>query len=155
MMSSIPDQTRFPRRRIWIACGILALIVLGSASGLYWTIFLRGWTVGKIERLVQAEVPLAITRQEAEAWLDSHGFAHEYFADVTLDRVEGQTPARAAGLSDRDLGGLVRGMVFDANVDLVSKGYINVYLFFDRDGRLVGHLVRPFVPVPSRNRWLN
>jgi hypothetical protein len=153
-MTHIPDQITFPRQRSWLVWSSVALIVFGLTTGLYWTVFQRGWTVGKIDRLVQAEVPLGSTRQEAEEWLDSHGFPHEYFADVTLDRVDEQTAPRAAGLSERDLGGLVRGMVFDANVDLVFEGYINVYFFFDHEGRLAGHLVRHFVPLPRRNRWL-
>jgi hypothetical protein len=44
-------------------------------------------------------------------------------------------------------------MVYDANVDPIDQGWINVYFFFDREGHLVGYLVHPFVPEPRRSRW--
>lgn len=153
-MSHIPPRSAPSRRRRWLVWGGLAVTVLAPASGVYWAIFLRGWTVGTVERLVRAEVPLGSTRQAVEAWLDRHNFSHEYYADVTLDRVDGQTPPRQAGLSERDLGGLVRGIVSDANVDPVYEGWISIYFFFDHEGKLAGYLVHPFVPEPRRNRWL-
>jgi hypothetical protein len=36
----------------------------------------------------------------------------------------------------------------EANVDLTLPGQIRVNFFFDKQGRLVGHLVHPFVIMP-------
>ncbi|HEY7309315.1 MAG TPA: hypothetical protein VH643_08170 [Gemmataceae bacterium] len=45
---------------------------------------------------------------------------------------------------------MVRGTIDkpEANVDLIFPGEISIYFFFDKQGRLAGHLVDPFVFMP-------
>ena len=141
----MPDQKTSPARKRWlILCALFGIIVV-SAATVYWFAFLNGWTVGKVERLVRSELPSGSTRPEVEAWLKNHSIKHSYLEDVTRNRLDGQTVPQRAGLSDRDLSGMVEGYIGNANVDAIYQGSILVYFFFDREGRLVGHLIYPLV----------
>jgi hypothetical protein len=151
-------QEKLPRRRRWLIAAAVLLFIFASVAMLYWFAFLRGWTVAKIEHLVGAEIPVGSPRPEVEASLKKLGIKHSYFHDVTkgnIASIHGQTLPQRAGLAERDLSGMVEWVIDDANVDLFHPSYIYVYFFFDREERLVGHLVLPLVLDQSHlTRWL-
>ncbi len=121
---------------------VIAVLMWASADGR------RGWTAARLETLIRAEVPAAADRQYVEAWLDRHGLTPMYFADTAAaDRYGDRTMPALEGLRDADLGGMLRASVEgrEANVGFWWSGRIGVYFFFDRAGRLVGHLVHPVI----------
>jgi len=141
----MPDPKKSPARKRWlIVCGLAVFLVASAATG-YWIAFLRGWTVGQVERLVRTEIPPGSARLEVEAWLKNHNIKYAYLDDVTRNRLDGQSVPQRAGLAERDLSGMVEGYIANANVDAIYQGSILVYFFFDREGRLVGHLIYPLV----------
>jgi hypothetical protein len=129
--------------------GCLALVVLAVLALATWVGLdsQRGWTVAKLERLIEAEVTPHCDRQQVEAWFDRHGIPHKYSVDTTGSRYGDQTMPMLAGLRDEDLGGMVGGGIEgpQANLGFLRNGRISVYFFLDKQGRVVGHLVHPFV----------
>jgi hypothetical protein len=153
----IDSTTRYSRLR-WLALVLLVLAAVGA-----W-MFLnprRSWSVGKVEALIQAEVPPGCSRQQVEDWFSRHNISHGYTEDTTGDM------PMLAGLKDSDLSGMVCGEIYsrhygfrvvrgqssvppeheepEANVGWLQEGYISIYFFFDKDGRCVGHLVHRFI----------
>jgi hypothetical protein len=125
---------------------LLLLGVLGCGGWLWWS-SQRGWTVSKLERLIRAELPPLCDRAAAEAWFNRHGIAFAWFHDTTGDVSGKKTMVQIAKLRSSQLSGMLRGDIegSQANVDWIFPGRISVYLFFDKEGMLVGHLVHPFV----------
>jgi hypothetical protein len=126
----------------------MALLVCGLVGAGLWRCSFHGWTKAKLERLIYSEVPPDCTREQAEAWLDSHGISHTYWAGVDGDRVGSSTMPMLAGLDEEELGGMVRGDVRTedaAKVDLIFPQRLCVYFFFNKQGRLAGYLVYSFV----------
>jgi hypothetical protein len=123
-----------------------ALLALVGGGGWLWWSSQRGWTVAKLERLIQAELPQGCDRAAAEAWFDRHGIRYGWFEDTTGDMRGHQTMPQLAGLQSNELSGMMRGDIAgpEANVSLIVPGRISVYFFFDKQGRRVGHLVDPF-----------
>jgi len=107
----------------------------------------RGWTVARLEHLIEVEVPADCDREQAEVWFERHGIQHSYFTDTTGDRSGQRTMPMLANLRDEDLSGMVRGWIEwpEANVGFRSSGRIQIYFFFDKEGRRIGHLVHPVV----------
>jgi hypothetical protein len=107
----------------------------------------RGWSVERLERSIQAEVPPIQNRQQAEAWFKANSIDCQYFDDPTGGyEVGNQTAAMLAGLQSKNLSGVVRGSIEGeaANVGFLSNGRIIVFFFFDHQGRCVGHFIHPF-----------
>jgi hypothetical protein len=132
-------------KRFW-----LLLLVVGAAAFLVWW-DQRGWTVARLERRIKSEVPPGCGRAEVETWLHRQGIRHSYWQDTTGDRRGEHTMPMLAGLDSKDLSGMVRGEIAHsegANVNWIFPGDISMYFFFDKQGRLVGHLVDPFVYMP-------
>ena len=52
-----------------------------------------------------------------------------------------------AGLRSRDLSGMLRGRIGEDKVDrgLIYLVSLHLYVFYDHEGRMVGHLVDPLV----------
>jgi hypothetical protein len=126
----------------------LVLVVTVAAGGLWYLFFVapgRGMTVSKVEAMIAADLPPGTTRKQVEAWLDAQGIDHSYSAGGVDDWEGYQSVMSMAGVNQQNLGGTVRATVRKANVDLILPGEINVYFFFDKQDRLVRHLVRPFV----------
>jgi hypothetical protein len=131
----------------------IGLVVAVAAVGLGYLRVLavrdakRGWTVERLERSIRDEVPTTADRREVEAWFDRRRISCSYTADTTGDRSGNSTMPMLAGLRDEDLGGMVRGEIRDqkANLGLGNTGFIDVYFFLDRQGRVAGHLVFPFI----------
>jgi hypothetical protein len=130
-----------------VGCLTLVLVAVAAAGTWVWRGSLRGWTVAKLEALIEAEVPRGCDRQHVEAWFKRHRIQHLYFAHTTGDRRGPYTMPMLAGLRDRDLSGMIRGTISwpEANMGFGRNGDIMVYFFFDTQGRCVGHLVHPFV----------
>ncbi len=147
-------QTKPVRRgRRLLACAVaFFLFVFIGCGGWPWWDSQQGWTVATLEQLIQIEVPRECDRETAEAWFDRHGIQSYWRDDTTGDRVANQTMPQLVGLDDGDLSGMLNGYIgiTEANVDLLFNGDIRVYFFFDKRGRLVGHLVHPFVYAPRR-----
>jgi hypothetical protein len=131
--------------------GCLALVVLAvlAVTAWVWWDSQRGWTVAKLERLIAAEVPPHGDRQQVEAWFNRHGIEHWYIPDKSKPwpGPGSSITLRLAGLRDEDVSALVAGKIEgpEANVGFLQSGRIWVYFFLDKQGRVVGHLVRPFV----------
>jgi len=144
------DVTVRRSRRLLAGCLILLLVTLVSCGGWLWWCSQRGWTVAKLERLIEAEVPPDCGRKTVEAWFDQHGIRYTWFEDTTGAMRGHQTMPQLAGLRSEDLSGMLCGEISgpEANVDLIFPGRISVYFFFDKQGRRVGHLVDPFVYMP-------
>jgi hypothetical protein len=135
-----PSQRSIRRR--WVA--FLSLVLVGcllAGGGVWWCC--HGWTEEMLERLIREEIPANSGREEVEAWFDRHGIPYTYFGKTTRDREGEKTMPQLAGLRDEDLSGMVRGEISgpDANVSLFFSGHIEVYFFFDKKGRLAGHLI--------------
>ena len=99
---------------------------------------------------IATELPRACSRQQAEAWFAKHGIGKGkirvfWMDDTTCDRVSGKTPAQWAGLRDADLGGMLRGFIAFPPIKVGSRAYVGaeIYFFFDKQKRCVGHLVYP------------
>lgn len=130
----------------------MGLVVLAAAVLTIWRWIdsQRGWSVPRLEASIKAEIPLGADRRTVEKWFDAHGIPHSYFTDTTADSLGGSTAATLAGLRDEDLGGTVRGLIDEpeANLGFLRSGEIWIYFFLDKHGRVVGHLVHPFVYSP-------
>jgi hypothetical protein len=124
----------------------VALLALAGAGAWLWWEAQRGWTVAELERLIKEELSPDCGRREVEAWFDRHGIPHSYNTDTTEDRYMGLTMPVLAGLGDRSLSGLVRGVIDRPNSN--PGGFIDVYFFFDQRGCCVGYLVFPFEYTP-------
>jgi hypothetical protein len=132
-----------------IGWGCLCLIVLAVVAITTWALIdsRRGWSVARLEASIAAEVPSGADRWTIEKWFDGHRISHDFLVDTTGDRSGHSTMPMLAGLRDGDLGGMVRGLIWgsEANVGFLESGRIALYFFFDKEGRLVGHLVDPFI----------
>jgi hypothetical protein len=161
----IDSSTRYARLR-WLA---LVLLVLAAVGAWMFMNARKSWTEGKVEALIQAEVPSGCSRQQVEDWFSRHNISHNYMEDTTGDRYGNDTMPMLAGLKDSDLSGMVRGEIYsrhyalrgvgdqssvppehdepEANVSWLQlqEGYISIYFFFDKDGRCVGHLVHRYI----------
>jgi hypothetical protein len=128
---------RFSLRRLFVVVTIAALCL--------WWVSPHGWTVTKLEQLIHAEMSPGCDRTAAEAWFSRHGIQCTWFDDVTAIRWNGQTIPEVSGFQNEDLSGMLLGEigVQEANVGLISTGDIEIYFFFDKRGRLLGHLVHP------------
>lgn len=128
-----------------VLAGSLLLVLVAGAGWLWWQ--QRGWTVPQLESLVQEEITPGGERAAVEAFLERHGIRHTFIFDTTSDRHEGQTMPSRAGLREQDLSGMVVGRLRgpDVNLGWGNNGLINVYFFFDKQGRLAGTLVFPLV----------
>ncbi len=153
--SLVPDPKVFPWRKVCLFASVFTLLVLASATALYWFSFLRGQTVGSVERLVRAEIPLGSERSEVETVLLQHGIKYSKHDVTQGTRLNGQSVPQLATQTDSDIGWTTETYVYDANVDSIYTGMILVYFLFDHDGRLVGHVVHPWVSDQSHvMRWL-
>jgi hypothetical protein len=147
MLEGSPQQKPARRRPLMAGCLTFLLLTFIGCGGWMWWSSQRGWTVAKLERLIQLEVPRECDRATVEAWFDRHGIRQSWFEDTTGDMRGQQTMPQLAGLRSSDLSGMVRGDIVGpaANVDWVFPGRISIYFFFDKQGRRVGHLVDLFV----------
>jgi hypothetical protein len=112
----------------------------------------KGWTPSKVEREIQLKLPPGSTRAQIEAWLDlirPDGLFHvdrDYFQGTAdLGVIGDQTPLQLSRLPPDQVAGVVRARFHSANVNLIFTGWIDVYFFFDKNDRLLGHYVNPFV----------
>lgn len=133
-----------------VGCAILLALLIGIGGWLWWVgerEAQRGWTKEMLENRIQQEIGPGSDRGQVERWFEKHRIEHWYAADTTQDRAGSQTMPEIAGLRDAELSGMVRGWIDgpDANVGGGSNGRITIYFFLDKQGRVVGHLVHPFV----------
>lgn len=133
-----------------VGCVALVLVTVGILIAWIWREFQRGWTKEKLESLIAAEVPAGCNRAHVDAWFDKHRIQHQYMADTTGDQSGNSTMPMLAGLRDQALRGMERGLIEgpEANVGFLESGRISVYFFFDKEGRVVGHLVHTFIYSP-------
>jgi hypothetical protein len=135
-------------RRAWALTSTMgaALLALAGVGAWLWWDSQLDWTAAELERLIKKELSPDCDRQEVEAWFDRHGIPHTYNTDTNEDRYMGFTMPALAGLGDRSLSGLVRGVVH--RPDDNPGGFIDVYFFFDLRGCCAGYLVFPFEYAP-------
>lgn len=136
---------RTAHRLRWLAA---VVVLLGVAGGFLWYQFENGWNPQKVERMLATDLPPGSSREQVMSWLGSHGLKTHVYHNLNreaIDREGDKTIVELSGLDERDLGGLIRGIIYDANVDLFSTGDIMIYFFFDKSGRLLKHMVQPEV----------
>lgn len=125
-------------RMVWwvsAGCAVAMLIVVVYAS-------LRGWTPGKVERLVNQQLPTGSNRATIEAFLDARGWPRSYGGP------ENAVYAEWAGLNAKDVSrvaGVVFGEVPDPNVGPFDTGSITVLFFLDQDDRLIRSWVKVWI----------
>jgi hypothetical protein len=99
----------------------------------------KGPTPAQVERKFRAALPIGTSRAAAESWLKDRG--------IRFDAAENQAGAAGgwtvpttepAGVAGRQVGSTVVARVEPAFVDLFCDGTVDVYLYFDRDGNLIG-----------------
>lgn len=148
-MEQTGNRRHFP---VWLGY-VLVLAAFGTPlAGWLTYINCRGWTSSKLERLIQAEIPKGCDRQVVEAWFERHGIPH-FFTDHPSGggKVGKKTVIMLAGLDAKDISGTVMAHLeadhgtSRANLGWGRNGYISIRFFFDKQGRLAGHLVRPFI----------
>ena len=147
----VSAHTLRPKTRLsslgWLSRRCLAL--LAPVALIIWVQIesRRGWSAERLEALIKAEVPAKAERQTVEAWFRLHDINYWYVAHTTGDGEGEQTVAMKAGLRDEDLSGMVRGEIEgdQANVGFMDNGVINVYFFLDKQGRVAGYFVDPFI----------
>jgi hypothetical protein len=116
----------------------------------------RGWTETRLESSIENEVPADADRALVEAWFDCHRIEHTFFErTANADMVGHDSIPTLAGLKDEDLGGMVRGFLREkdahvgymneANVGYMNNGTLSVYFFLDKQGKVVGHYIYPFI----------
>ena len=146
---------RFPP---WVGSLLLVAGCLTPVVG--WLIYEnnRAWTVGKIEHLIRTELRPNCSREDVEAWFEKHGLKHGFSTDPNGAGMMGdKTPLMLAGLGDKEISGTafahIEGKVFGeaegnnrprANVGWLN-GSITIRFFIDKQGRVIGHLVYPYV----------
>lgn len=125
---------------------VLSVALLACCVGV-WFYSQRGWTVAKLERLIQTELPLDCDRKTAEAWFKRHGIWHDSFAYAPRDMRGHSTMQQLAGLQSKYIEHTVRGEIDSpaANVGLIDSGRISLYFFFDENDRLLGHYIDEFM----------
>ncbi len=116
-----------------IGCLSLVLLPVLLVGGWVWRDSQRGWSAEKLERLIQAELPADCDRQQVETWFDMHGIRYGYC-------IPGDQPDDD---SMPTLAGQIEGK--EANVGFLESGRIDIYFYFDKQGRCAGHKVDPFV----------
>ena len=104
----------------------------------------RDWTVSKLQRRINLNLPLGCNRERIEAWLDQMGMDHGY--DEAGKGPKG-TMAKLAGLKEEDVSGVVFGNLETrrANVGWGRNGAIAVRFYLDRQGGLASYAVYPIV----------
>jgi hypothetical protein len=114
----------------------------------------RGWTPGKIERLINASCPAGTPRSEVKAWLESDPFTAALpsliKSDIYNDIVVGLEKERRYTESltqekDGKLHWSIWKYVPYANVDPLSTGTISVVFHFDEQDRLAAHEIKTWI----------
>jgi hypothetical protein len=129
------------------------------------------WTLEKVETLIQSELALGCKRQQVEDWCDRHNIRHHYLQDTTWHKDGANTMPTLAGLHDGDLSGMTHAEVVargyphgidagnrgsvqpqhdepKANFQTLGTGRVDIFFFFDTEGRYVGHRARPLILMP-------
>jgi hypothetical protein len=132
-------------------CFALVLLAVLAVGTWIWLDWQRGWTVAKLERLIEAEVPPSCDRQQVEEWFERRGIQYWHFPDKgkSLPRAPSIYMLLAAGVRPKDVGGWMAGKIEGAQANvgfLRDDGRIDVYFFFDKEGRLLGHWVERTAP---------
>jgi hypothetical protein len=149
----VPASRPTPGRGyLWWLLGIilgLAIIVPLAGFACYTQ---RGWTTWKVERVAAHELSPGLPRDQVEAVMDSHGFAHEWYDPAQPPSSPDEVPdiprdyfedvKRSTGADGKFV---LIARVPDPNVDLICEGKIWVYCFFDQDGRLLKAIVREWI----------
>ncbi len=130
------------RRFAYLSLGLLVLF-LACTYIWFWQ---DGWTEGRVEQAINESLPINSTRDQVERWLKEMNWTnYNFFAAAGGDHIGHQTVSQVAGLDERTLSNMIKVIVPNPKVDLISPGLIYVYFFFDLDGRLVKYYIYPQV----------
>src|SRR5260221_456143 len=120
---------------------IVGLVLLLAMSGAWLTWrSQQGWTEARLERLIRAEVAGGNEPAQGEDLPKRHRSQHAHFIK-NADNEYYAGFARHAGLREEDLSGVLMGDVGPANEGWILRSEIEVFFFFDKQGRLAGHFV--------------
>ena len=95
--------------------------------------------------MIRFALPPGSSREQVETWLQKQKIEFVFQQDVKADRINDKTIPEIAGLNSCELCGMIRGTIRDAHVDLILPGDIEIYFFFDSNGKMIKHLVYPWV----------
>jgi hypothetical protein len=117
--------------------GLLSIVLLVPLVIATWALVdsQRGWTEARLEKAIQAELPVDCDREQVENWFDKHGIRHA--------NVKRKSDVHADDDTIRQTSGWIEGR--EANVGFLESGRITIDFFFDEQGRCVGHRIDPFV----------
>ncbi|HEY2840605.1 MAG TPA: hypothetical protein VGJ26_15725, partial [Pirellulales bacterium] len=121
-----------PRRRWYqFTAWLLVISALVAGAGWLWWASHRGWSVGRLERLVQAETPPGSDRATVEACLNRHHISYSWFNGARRDMWGSETALELAGLQGVEISGTLyvhmRGE--EANVGILDSGSVSLYFF--------------------------
>jgi hypothetical protein len=135
------------RRYKWIVLTCLVLAVAAaSAAFWYWAEYVgihpNSITVGRMDRMLSADLPPGSTREQVKAWLESRNI--KYFEEPRkwIEHWTGAYPR----INELPIDAAIEARIPDANVSLFSPGFIDLLFCFDRNGKLLMHIVHPQVP---------
>jgi hypothetical protein len=130
-------------RASWLA--ILVLLVSVAVFG--WWHTHSGMTVATLDTLMLAELPNGSNRQEVELWCDRNRIQCRYSSQISNPQLgyANCDVLEHAGVNASSLSGMMTGKLGPEFVaqDLVAfSTEIDLFFFFDNDGRLAGHFFR-------------
>ena len=99
------------------------------------------FTVQQVENMITAELPRNPTQAAVEGWFDKHGIEHDTFSGIVTDHINGEPVWQTAKLKQDDFRSWTRGTIPEAERSFLLVKTINVYFFFDQDGKPLTHLV--------------
>lgn len=146
-MDSGSRRNRAPTRSLKHLFILFVVVLAVALLGFYfWRSSQRGWTVEKVEEAIEQELSDECTQSDVEGWFAHHEFDSNLSTDPYSGRIGNQTHAEVAGLRPEQVGTIVWGMIYPANVHWFLDGHIDIYFFFGKSGQYLGHLVYPFIP---------
>ena len=98
----------------------------------------RGWTVEKLDRLVQASVEPNWNVEDADKWVRLHGFESRRDRNVSAVRMYRKLQQTS------NVSSVVQGQVTKeqgANPGLFKDGELRIYFFYDGLGRLFKYVI--------------
>lgn len=137
-------RSGMPSRKTWwiVAAALmcLALVVLAY----YWELSLR--------LRVRISLPVGSSRSEVESWLDTHKLPHDCFnvmPDFVVDMIGSETVIERAQLQGAGVASYVRVEKKDVLLPRqLAIGDVFLYLFFDKNDRLVGQSLETHAVFP-------
>jgi hypothetical protein len=135
-----PRKWSWKKRLAWIGAAAVALVVV-TVFGWLESYGMYGLTGERAEQMVSAALPDGSTRDQVETWLDAHGIQHGRCGRFyTIQRNNIYPRLKTLPIESE-----VTADVPDAFTSWRGRhGGIQMFFFFDKDGKLLMHIVDGF-----------